>query len=175
MSSQAARELAYEKNRKFIYQMVHKFLLGMGYEKDDFHMLLSEAHSGFMKACETWNPEMGKFITWVGHCVWNSLRQFHDARMKHLERFKQVEEIGGEARTHFSVRSLMGEVSEDAQTVLRLVLDMPADIQHILLGKEVRETTTTIRCALVRCLQDAGWHLKKIADVFLEVRRALYG
>lgn len=173
MSEQKVREEAYEKNKKFILRITHKFLYGMGYEKEDFPVLLSESHLGFIRACETWIPEKGKFITWVGHCVYNALRQFHDQRMRQVCRFKQVEELQGEARVHFSLRSLMGEVSEDAQTVLRLVMDMPADIQHLLLGREVRENSSSVRAAVVRCLTDAGWKLKKIADVFLEVRRAL--
>lgn len=67
---------------------------------------------------------------------------------------------------------MMEEMSEDATTVLRAIIDPPVDV-IVDAGRDNLDKPDTIQNAVVKYLRELGWCLERIVESFDEIRRAL--
>jgi DNA-directed RNA polymerase specialized sigma24 family protein len=151
---------SYDDVRRLVYQTVHAFIQRHGGE---FGELLSEAQECFVKAHGSYNPRRAKYTTWIRNAVWWGLLEHQRQWGLRHERFPQLdgEKTDWAAPLPFAEFEFLDELSADAQTMARLVLEeRPANVQQ---GQQW----------LLNFLHDLHWSAERIAESFLEIRETL--
>ena len=109
---------------KMVYGIIWKHVRYYG---GDFHELLSEAWLGYNHACNTHDPEKGKFSSWVTTKVSGWLRDQH--RYDRIrEGREKVRDTNADIHLEYlpkrkDIHSLAKELSGDAQCLLGMILD----------------------------------------------------
>ena len=172
-----AEKLFYEVENLLKY-LSHRFIKRFG---GDFDEVLSEANLGFVQAFQTFNPDKGaKFSTWVHLKVWRKLQEIYRSqkRLQNLEFTTNTEELWQGANLKrldtqnwricwdkIPERIKPLDLSEDANTIIRLVLQSPKEFFGS--GKKpkklLRRTLTT----------KFGWSPARIFQSFLEIQNAI--
>lgn len=160
-----------------IYSTVQSFVKRSGYT-GDVDELRSYAHELFMEAVHDnrFDPSKSKFGTFVRNKIWFGLkeRQRREIGRNNLIRRSglDVATVADADQKTFTLDDL--DLSEDAKTVIRLVLEEPIDFR-MALGKKRTETASpaTYRAAAKEVLQDLGWTISRITETFNEIREAL--
>lgn len=73
----------------------------------------------------------------------------------------------------FDLTDWVTDLSEDAETVVRLALDGAAELGAALAGSAHPSEPATVRTAIRRVLRAAGWAPKRISEAFAEIGDAL--
>lgn len=137
------------------------------YGGGDWDELMAEASQVYVEAYQTYDYRLGDFSKRVAYMVWyrltNQLRDRHRRNRGHKRVEHYMNAVPDHRRT--GVLGLIREVSDDARTVVRLVLD----------GPEYRDGATgdKQRRALVQTLTNLGWAGARIAESFNEIRGML--
>ena len=172
MPNQAAT-WTYEDVEKLIMLEVHKHIARCG---GDFHECLSIANEAFMKEYQRWPGEssVASFNTWLVRNIRYRFIDDYRTRKKKSSRIEPVKDLARlQAPRDFEWRRFALELTEDAQTVLRLIFD--DDAPKIIVkesdnrGGKPKDIRTTLRDYLA----GAGWTAKQITDAFHEIRDAL--
>jgi hypothetical protein len=72
----------------------------------------------------------------------------------------------------FSIEDVLLEIGDDAQTIVRLLLQTPEEVRaYVLFYGE--HTNGNIRRGLKEYLTDSGWAKKRIGETFREIAEAL--
>lgn len=147
---------------------------------------LGLAHEAFMEAYwdKRFDSERASFTTWVASRVyyklleaWDRQRSRHSVAQR-AEGAKAVHRVFPDLdslpRAHCSwhLIDFLDELSDDAQTVVRITLEAPGDVRLCLIEKG-NCFPRTIRAALREFLRDCGWTASRIAESFAEIRQAL--
>lgn len=162
-------ETAWPELEPVVRRTVGAFVRRYGGRFDD---LLADASLYYMRAFETYVD--GPFEPHLRRWVWYGL--FDEYRTQ-LRRAVAHRAVGGEV-----VDALVdtmrcydwtADLSEDATTALRLVLDTPADLLAVATGKggQPRNWRSSLRDYLGRL----GWTAARITDSFSEIQDALVG
>ncbi len=98
-----------------------------------FEEALSEAYMIYMRACASYKPDRGaKFSTWLQFCVSLELKTFVTKRTVDASRlsFIEIDEetCGGAAQHRHPLQEWAGDLSEDAQELLSLLLETPEEV-----------------------------------------------
>lgn len=156
-------EVAYESVRPIVDAMVNSYAARC--PNADREEVRSLGGLAFAKAWDSYDPDHGtKLESWVHSWLsWTLPKAFPTRR-----RVAAFSDIGlkpeREAEdTGFDLANLLADLSDDAATVIRLALDRP------------EKTKGHKRHGLVRALQGMGWHGRRIAESFSEIREALFG
>src|ERR1700722_19728887 len=159
--------LAYEKVKRLIFDHCHGFVRHFHGNYDDY---LSESHLLFMDAYNTYNPEKAKFTTHVRWRVYYGLMDMIRKQFKESERLLERSKSFNEAENHKNgFRGFIGELSADAATVARLLLqETPIE------AMKNENKLDAGKASVVRLLiDDLGWDIRQITRCFTEIRDAL--
>ena len=164
---------AYEQVKNLIYDTVWKFKRRYG---GDFEELLSDANYHFIEAWNDYDPDYGtKLSTFVRNAIWfNLIDQLRRkaTRDRHIMVSSVTIENQGYTQTRNDpIGDLADELTEDAKTVLELVLNSPAEISAAIWtkGGQPRNFRSCIRTYLQRL----GWTAARVTESFDEIRQAI--
>ena len=122
----------------------------------------------FMEVYKSFDPSKKvPFANYLSTCIYRRLSD-----VKNLESRMSGVRYCGHEDAHFHLMPFDFEgFSEDAKTVISLVLDSPAELMAMAEGKggQPRNWRSTIRTHL----QDIGWAASRIAASFEEIREAV--
>ena len=152
---------AYLSVQDLIYSLCWRFLKQYGGEWEE---VLSIAHESFMDAYNSFDASRSRLTTWTQIKVWGGLMDAHrqeQSSRRWIPRQQDADLDSLQSRSHFDLPKLLNEISEDANTMIRLALNSP----HPRAGG--------IRTWLIRSLLDAGWAAERITESFQEIREIL--
>lgn len=181
----------FRRNRNLIWEQVHWFRKRHG----TFHFKIDELYAigclGFVEACHSHDPKRSRFSTWATFQVRSKLR----AALQRKGRTQRPWQTGAlrkgrygsvsynsDAEEYQSATSqgnscflldLLDELSEDAQTVVKLVLDTPSEITQALHSSNTGNRTASIRVELLNHLTRQGWTYRQVHLAYSEIREAL--
>lgn len=159
----------YARVEKFVHKLVWGFRRKYGLDLDD---LVSEAHYGYVQACETYDGRT-EFITWVGEKVKRRLQTY--VRKVFSERKRpeiDLETVPQPATSRdFDLDGLLEKLTPDGREWVMLVLDAPVPV--LMTVAELGETPANYRYAVRTWLKDCGWAVARVTEAFTEVKEAL--
>lgn len=179
--AKAATNATYNGVELLIYSVIHKFVRKYGGAFEDY---LLDAHEIFMYACGRHCKEKGKFSTYLTFLLNCLLVERIEKEAKFRAHLKQVDAdltLMAKAERADRLTMLTDELSDDAKTVVKLALDIPADVR-LTLARVDRNPTNfdeeirwgkSIRHGLVEFLEDLGWSMGRINRTFKEIQEAL--
>ena len=165
---QAADE-TYEDVRKMIYKMANDAVHKHG---GDFDEYVSAGHEAFMDAYVSYKPEHETaFSTWLWWKIRGAITGTIKKQYKWRERLDAQQAV--EDVTHvdrFTLQAFTTDLSDDARTVVELLMQTPEEAIGLLHAKHTGRRTRT---ELFRKLRGLRWTVLQIADSFREIREAL--
>lgn len=164
-------EETYHDVENLIYDLCWQFKRKFG---GDINELIADANTHFMRAyqAQSFDPSKSKFSTWVSNIVWRGLLCDHTR-----DRTRRVQVIASEkmdlneAKLESKLLAAMAELTGDAATVLRLVVDMPEELAAASRARGGQPRN--IRSALREYLAGIGWSYERVAESFDEIRSIL--
>ena len=161
----------YEDVRNMIYKIAHRYSTC---NQLPFEEVLSAANYVFMRAYTYKYKPKGKPATFSTR-LYNSLnwelKDFLKKEIKHTGHLEVNEEIVGSTNVDANYRIQLDTeiLSEDARSIVRLILDTPQDIAPLLRWEKVRSSRSYL-AVLREHLHDMGWGTKRIQESFSELR-----
>jgi len=158
----------YKKYEKLIYSFVYKYRW-----MDDFDTILSAAHSGYMRAVETYDPNKGAFST---HLTWSIKGAIHSCikvtKEHNIEQYYSICSPVVSPLDNAIFSETIDRMSKEARFVVDMILDMPDGLVEFTKDKNdnYHMTARTIRMYLVN---ELGWKHSVTDNVFEEIRGAL--
>lgn len=167
----------YEEVRLFLYQQAH---WAARHYRMSFEDALADVHLGFQRAYHDYTPDKGKFITYVGHKVYWTLRNLRreEGIRANLVKWSSLPEHAAARPSPepFRLEEFASDLSEDAEEVLKVVLQSPVEFLQILRKKSpVGQPTRTnmFRAAVREFLMGLGWSSARVTESFKEIKEAL--
>ncbi len=165
----------YRDIRNLIFDTVWKFQKQYG---GDFDEMVAEANLIYMKCFISHNPNKSRFSTWLRFHLWKGLIDFkrfirEENKYVRIERFEEIENFHlYPAPSYIPLWDLVSELSNDAKTIVSLILEPPGIMQSAALRKG------TAPCNIKRALQIhlsyiLGWSANQIKDSFQEITTVL--
>lgn len=160
----------YEDLKDLIYDQAHK-------KSRLFHMpfedALSHAHFSYVRAVAAYKDGTGaKISTWVAFCLHNDLINFLKREYKHYSYEQLEEELTGGDEVNFFVEEFTEGLSDQARTVVQLILETPEELNMLLHWDGARNKSGVLR-TVKGYLSDLGWVAHEIKDSLEEIRQAL--
>lgn len=160
---------AYEHTEPIIYNAVRKHLRRWGGDWDD---ALSEATYHFTIAYHVWIKKRGDLDMLraiVHRRVSLELIEAHRKRQRELQRIQRKAEMERPV-IPFDVDEFVGQLSADAQTAVRLILETPRSLARVM-DRDV--TPSAMRTCLREYLYGLGWSAQRVRECFQEIRSKL--
>lgn len=165
-----AMEATYEDLQLLVYQATHKIATRYQIPFED---LLSEAHCCFVRAFDTYTPEKGASMSsWVYSKVTWGLQTFLRKELRHHNqpRIDDQPELAYDPGR--PVSELYSDLSDEAQEVVRVLLESPKDFSRLCRWNDVA-SKDTLRETMSEHLQDRGWSVFAVRESFQEIAEAL--
>lgn len=159
-------EETFKDVEKLIYKCVHNFISQHG---GDFEELKSQSFLAFMESYKKYKAdENASFSTWMTNQIRFSLIN-NRIKESRFSRYRQSDAIRQSycSRLH----EILTDLEEDAKTIVNLIFETPADLME-LIAKENGEMKK-VKSILYFYLKNNGWSRRKIANAYLQIRRAL--
>lgn len=186
----------YEDVKKLISHIVTSFYRNYGGDWDE---MFAESNIVFMNVYKAFDPSRGSFNSVLGTSIENRLKDlmFHNARRKTWSLDQDSSSGGkgfgknraagcGSIDSHkmtlaadipdrpdctFHLEQFAENLSKDAITVLKLILDSPAELAAMAEAKggTPRNWRSTVR----EYLANLHWHASRIAESFSEIQEVL--
>jgi hypothetical protein len=156
--AEVACRMEYEGVEQMLNRICWKFKTTHGGDWDE---LKSVANLAFIKAWDNYNDSRSAFTTYCWHYVWGYLMNYTTSRLK--------QKVNCEADETVAYRPLsLEELSDDANTVIRLVLSTVVDWHGVARRQD------DIRWGLWKTLKkELNWSAKRVMESFEEIREAL--
>lgn len=166
---QLAYTETYEDVRLLLYRIVHNFVRCYGLPFDE---LLGEAHYAFARALRRHkkHPQV-KFSTMVYFMATMRLKTYVKKLNKHRNHLEIKEELCGCEDHNSYLLTLRGELTEDANVVVSLLVESNEDMQLLLRLKGRPRSAQGVRGVLKEHLLDIGWNKGRIEQTFSELRQ----
>ena len=160
---------AYKKFEPMLHKLAWSFHRTTGLEVDD---LFSEACVGFLRAFRTYDSTKGELGVRVWVMVSNHLSSYiRTQRSKPLPVYEFMEDGMEDPRKDIEAQEdfadMVGRMSEEAQTLVRVVLSSPEEF--------LQASARATRGSLTRFLRGQGWSVETVARCFREVKAVLNG
>lgn len=157
----------YEKLIKKISWSWHK-TTGM-----DLEILIAEANVAFAECQNDYNPEKGKFSTLLYHAVESKFKNLlaykhqsrHDGTEVELENLALSNPSMQEKKCIF--KSILLSLSNEAQQIITIVLEAPADLLAMLPKPRLSKHQLT------KYLRLKGWKIPAINKAYVEIKQNL--
>jgi len=161
--------------QNLIFDTVWKFQRQNG---GDFDEMVAEANLIYMKAFLSHNPNKSQFSTWLRFALWKGLIDFRrfireENRYINIKHFEEIENFHlYPASTYIPFWDLISELSDDAKTIVDLILEPPEIMQSAALrkGNAPCNIKTALRTHLSYVL---GWSANQIKNSFQEIAAVL--
>lgn len=167
----------YEEVRLFLYQQAHWASRTYGLTFED---ALADVHLGFQMAYHAYTADKGAFITYVGHKVYWTLKNIQrqeSGRRAMLRRRALSEDMAARpVPEKFRLDEFASDLSEDAEEVLKVVLQSPMELLQIVRQKSPDGQPTRknmFRAAVREFLMGLGWSSARVTESFKEIKEAL--
>lgn len=169
----------YADVEKLIYHACHQFQRKFG---GDIEEMISIGNEKFMSSYEKFDSSQGSFSTFLYINISNALQDhhWHEWRRFALSLDNEMSdgrsyanEVRDDSVSGFDLSQFAEDMSEDAVMILKLVLDSPAELANIAIGKggNPRNWRSSIR----DWLESMGWSNERVAEGFEEIRGVLAG
>lgn len=160
---------SYEDVERLIWDVVHKFHRRHGDLYGTLQELFSEGCVGFTIAYARYNPEKGSFPTYVRMVVSHTLLELVRSETKRRVRLNTTSDVEiTDSSRQFSVAEFLDDLSEDARTIVMLVLDTPGDLLSAM-----QEDECSPKHLLRQYCAGMGWAAERITKCFSEISLAL--
>ena len=161
----------YEDVKKMLYRLSWKMVSKCGGEFDDW---LSIANKIFVEAYLDYDATKGsQFSTWVYNRVSYAFWDFITDNKKYQDRFGESNQLLAESSDSKPHRldGILKELSEDAKTIVQLIIDTPGDLVSIIRVKKPEKQ----RRAIWKYLRGLGveWSLGRVVNSFDEIREVV--
>lgn len=170
----------YQDVEKLIYHAVHKFYKSHGGDIDE---MIGVANQVFMDSYEAFDASKGTFTGFLYLNITRRLQDlyWHEKRRKTMSLDSETEDgttFAGQVEDYrtskdFDLMEFAEGMSQDAMEVLKLVLESPAELASVAMGKggNPRNWRSTVR----EFLYGMGWSGERISESFEEISGALAG
>lgn len=162
---QTAEELFYQYE-KLLYKQANNFHRKFGGDIDD---LVSICYDVFVRALKHHDDKKTKLTTYLWTATWRTMYQ----KKERAQKGRQIEREVGNKRGKEIRReplSFVKEISEDSQTVVKLIIDRP-------LGEGTNAGSGTAKILLRSVMEflssSLGWSGDRINNSLREIREAL--
>jgi len=160
--------------RSLIRNVVWNFIRSHG---GDFNEYEAEANHIFIKAYDNYDPKKAKFTTYLVNRIRGGLLDYIKRTNKYAKHghgiisIEQTEFDCSDGKKQFYILDLLDEVTDDAKTILNLILDIPIEIEEDCLnrGTNGRAMKESIR----RYMQKLGWTKNRIKETFKEITEVI--
>lgn len=130
----------------------------------DMEIIRSEAYLQYARIAPAWQESLGPFATWINYKIWYGLIDW-----LRKETRREVRQGGKHETYHndpmererFDLRLLLSDLSDDAATIVGLVVDFER------VGKRAKHKIAK------HLLYDLGWAAHRVIDSFREIKEAL--
>ena len=170
----------YAEVERLVYSAVHRFIRRHGGDFDD---LVGLANQVYMDSYDGYDPSKGSFSNYLWVNITRRLQDFCRAERSRKE--VSLSSPCGNGRgvigdfiedrragTDFDLAEFARRMTEDAKTVIELVLDAPEDLKEIAEGKGGHYYN--FRSSLRGWLHSRkGWSVKRISEAFEEISEVL--
>lgn len=161
---------AYEDTRLLIYRICHT--LAFAYQTK-FEDLITEAHYIFVRYFDKYDPSKGmKLSSYIHFNVRTDLITYLERNKRHQGHLEINEEVVGSCDANVFATEFLDTAEGDAAVVARLVLDMPQELQLLLLRHDDFSRRSYLSF-LKRHLNELGWSAGRISDAFAEITMLL--
>ena len=139
----------------------------------DYDELRSQANEIFMRAYRTFDVGKGAFTTWLTFLLRKILlekvrrQSMRNARIRH----HYVEDVEEPTTTEFNMVDFVDELSDDGQTIIHLIFDMPKGLACIC--EDFKWKPLAIREVISEYLLGLEWEHERITTTFREVTKLL--
>lgn len=164
----------YDDVQNLMFKCCHKFRKSFGGDFDD---LLSIANEVYMESYEKFEYGAGAtFGSYLWTNIWRRLQDNYQYEQRRKMVPLDAKSASGtsyadlvEDRPHreFSLADFADGLSEDAMTVIKLIIETPEDLARM--ATEKGGTPRNWRSSVREWLASAGWGSEKIADSFDEI------
>ncbi len=166
---------AYKSVERMVYKKIQNFLT---YYKQVWDEGYEEA--AMMAATEAmhdYNPEKGALTTHVYWKVHYALLNHRNQRIKEGSLIREPEDPHSEesmisqlpGRRCFDCERFLLDMSDDAATVARLIIEMPLDLLQLVRMRGKEEDPEVVQGALATTLREWGWPWNRIMAAWREV------
>lgn len=180
MSSASTAEVARQFTglEKLVGDITNRFYRRYG---GDYDELLSEAYLQWGTAWHSYNGQ-SQPTTWTYFVIWHQLLEHHRTATRRAVRLPQAGTLPASTRDRriFNLMQVASDLSLDAMYVLRLITEVPADLELVLAqtprgpGRPSSEVHPVhLRRAVVNYLLIHGWTADRIGRVWDEIRGVL--
>lgn len=162
-------EQVYLVSKDIISRVVSKLSRKFNWDQEE---LQAEANYQFLVALKEYEKEKSKIEAWVYYFI---TKRLYDSIEKEFVRSKKRVRIYPEPSyetSSFLVSDLMEDLSEDAQYVVRLTLDMPDAVSRRV-QRRGEETPRRVRGALREFLEGEGWTKSRVTMAYEEIEEAM--
>jgi DNA-directed RNA polymerase specialized sigma24 family protein len=160
----------YNDVRLLIYKVTHHFTARSGLP---FEELLGESHYIFARAYRNYSSKRGaKFSSFLYFSLHCELKNFIKKQFKHRNLLEVNEEVVGTEDANTFAVGVQSELGADAQAIVQLILETPADIDTLFRWNRVKGKRGVLIC-LREHLTDIGWSVEQIRDTFSEIQTVL--
>jgi len=168
--SNAATTAAYED----VQQMLFKICWGFCRHGGDFEEHMSVANEAFAVAYQSHNPnQSASFSTWVYIQVRGAILTYRRRFARQPDRHEICSDesvlASLPACSDRPIEQLLKEISDDAKTIVGIILEAPEEIADVLRFRKPEK----IKRRLWKHMKRIGWSLGRVADCFDEIREAL--
>ncbi len=163
----------YPKVERMVQQIVWRFRANHGGEFDE---LMAEASLHFVRAYEEYEEGHGATpLTWVRFKVTKGLLETA-RQMSKREALLPRTELDWDCQpqpSRFDIERFLADLSEDAQTTVRLIIEPPPDVIFNAHQSYGPNNPQSLRAAVEEFLADIGWGVERITESFSEIAEAL--
>lgn len=166
---EVATEETYRSVEKLICDLCWRFCRQTG---ADFDETVAEANLTFVEACRSHVPGRSKLSTWVHFKVQKKLQTLKRDEARRRDRLPTTNEVDPDLLSRperFDLERLMMGLSDDAVTIIRLLLETPVDLISLITLHRGRR----IRRDLFRHLRAKQWTVARIVESYNEIGEAL--
>lgn len=166
---------AYEDLRPAIFEITGRFAWRYRFHFDD---LLSESHRIFVREFERWHASDRKdkaaLSSWIyGKVTWG-LMSFVRKEIKH-HNLPNADDFDTRSEDpNLFLFELRSELSADANAIVSLVLNAPADLMALLKWNKPTSRTAVIQ-SIREHLEDSGWQREEVKRYMAEISAVLNG
>lgn len=166
-----AQDETHRDVEKLIYRLCWKAVYKFGGEWEDY---VSAANEAFADAYASYDPAKGaSFSTWLWWKIKGAIASERSQNSIQAKTVASGEDIDLDVlpgRSRFDMDQFASELSHDARTVVKMVVESPHEVWDLLHHKDI---SSCVRGGLIRRLQAVGWTVARVAESFSEIREAL--
>lgn len=169
VNSRYKKTITFKQYKKALFSCVHNHIEKYG---GDFNEVYADACVHFVECLDKWDEKRSSIHTWIRYYV---SQELHNSwvldRKKKSYHSKYLGSLTG--TSGFDLREFLHDLSEDARTVVMLVVEPPADITLAIQTARGEGFPSEYRRAIPEYLREIGWVTSRIYSVFDEIRSAL--